>query len=140
MNMGGRKKPSRRLALALLGIALVSGVFLRLWVISQKTIIQHDEGISYLVATGHQNEYSRLLTNKTPPYGRFVPASDWKRLINTEKPFVFNEIRQGLENTDNHPPLYFWLLHLWTLTLGVNIHSGPMLNLAFFVLGLLHPV
>jgi hypothetical protein len=137
MNKNVSNAASRRLAVTLLCVAVITGVFCRWCIISHKTIIQHDEGISYLAATGHQNEYEQLLVKKTSPYGRFVPASEWKRLIQPEKQFIFGEIRQGLEDTDNHPPLYFWLLHLWVLVFGVSIQSGPALNLIFFVLSLL---
>ena len=131
------KSSSRRLALALLLMALVAGLFFRGWIMAHKTIVQHDEGISYLAATGHQNEYMKVWLKKISPYGTFAPASDWKRLIRPEETFVFGDIRQGLADSDNHPPLYFWLLHLWVLVMGVDVHTGPMLSLIFFALGVL---
>lgn len=45
-----------------------------------------------------------------------------------EERFCFQEIQAGLAETDIHPPLYFWLLHLWFLVFGANSWSGPWLN------------
>jgi uncharacterized membrane protein len=33
--------------------------------------------------------------------------------------------------TDVHPPLYFWLLHLWVLSVGLSVQSLFGLNLIF---------
>ena len=38
-------------------------------------------------------------------------------------------IGDDLARYDNHPPLYFWLLHVWIALFGLNLHSGVLLNI-----------
>lgn len=85
--------------------------------------ISHDDGISYIAATGHQSEYALQ-----PPAGAWVQAREWKRLWKPETFGCFRAIRDGLANYDIHPPLYFWMLHLWTFCRGTELTSGPSLN------------
>jgi len=51
-----------------------------------------------------------------------------------EKRFCFKQIASDLAHNDIHPPLYFWLLHLWCLLWGVSLWTGPSLNLLLAVL------
>jgi len=124
-----------------LAIALIAGIALRGMRIASKRTIEHDEGISYIAATGHQGEYDRVAAGAAP-CGRWVRASDWARLWSPEDSWCFGRIGRELSTLDIHPPMYFWLLHVWCTGFGVSLAAGPGLNLAlsvvsFFVLFLL---
>ena len=58
-----------RLALALLAVALVGGLGLRLVALGGKDAIAHDEAITYIASTCHQGEYDELTTSGAPPFG-----------------------------------------------------------------------
>jgi len=120
-----------KLSFFILLIGIVAGIGLRINAISRKSTLSHDESISYLSATGHQGEYSFITSKKIKPYGQWSSASEWKRFILPEKRFCFNKIGSDLARYDIHPPLYFWMLHLWSLLFGVHLWTGPSLNLLF---------
>ncbi len=117
----------------ILALALIAGSALRLAGIAGKKEIGLDEGISLLVATGHEGAYTRVISEKTPPYGRWVPAAEWKRFILPEDSFCFARISRDLTDSDVHPPLYFWLLHIWFLLFGAGAGSGAWLNFVLFL-------
>jgi uncharacterized membrane protein len=115
----------RNFPVCILFIAIVVSIGVRAVLIGNKTTLHYDESISYLAATCHQNEY-RLAPFGTKP----TPIGDWHRLLQIEDRFCFQEIQSGLAQADIHPPLYFWLLHIWFLIFGVSLWSGPLLNVA----------
>ena len=43
-----------------------------------------DEGITLLAATCHEREFLDTLSRRRAPYGRWVNASEWKRLVHPE--------------------------------------------------------
>lgn len=108
------------LALILYGLLLVLGV-------EGTPVPSHDSIISYLAATGHQAEYERSRSGELS--GRFVKASEWKRLWRIEDRFCFSRIAGDLAHNDRHPPLYFWLLHLAFMTAGASVWAGMALHL-----------
>jgi hypothetical protein len=116
-----------RLGIVILAVALLATAVLRITGVAGKRTITHDEGISYLSATGHQGEYSEV-SNGLYPAGNWVHASQLKRFVRLERRFCFKQIGFDLAHYDIHPPLYFWLLHLWSLMFGVNVWTGPSLN------------
>lgn len=69
--------------------ALLAGGLLRAATAFPKPVLYHDESHSYQAATGHVGEAARVTYDKQPPYGRWVPAADWKRLLRPERPFCF---------------------------------------------------
>jgi hypothetical protein len=110
---------------ALLVACLAVGVGLRLESVRHKETPSHDESISFIAATCHQDAFER-----EAPVGRTVPAAEWQRFWDTgEGTFCFAAIGHGLAETDLHPPLYFWLLHVWSLIFGVGLTQGVWLNL-----------
>ena len=118
-------------------ISLVMGLVLRAIAITNKTSISHDEGISYLAATANQGAYQRVQENTAYPYGTWVTASKWRDFFTVRERFAFPQISRDLIESDIHPPLYFWLLHIWTIPFGVHAWTGPTLNLLFFVLSVI---
>jgi len=114
----------------ILAAIVAAACLLRVIGISQKRVMTHDEAISYLAATGHQGEYAEVLRSQGFPYGRWVEAKDWQRFLLPEKRFCFKVISRDLADYDIHPPLYFWLLHVWVLIWGVQVWSGAALNVA----------
>ncbi len=115
-------------------LIIAASVFFRVWSISQKNMLSHDEAISYLAATGHQAEYHSTAKEKNPPFGEWVKAIEWKKFIKPEGRLRFGKISFDLAHYDIHPPLYFWLLHLWVLIFGVSLWAGPALNISLFLL------
>jgi hypothetical protein len=115
-------------------ISLVITTFLRAEIITRKRTINHDEGISYLCATGHEGSYSLLTKNGQPPFGTWVKVSEWKKFLQLKENFCFKKISFDLAHYDIHPPLYFWLLHLWSMIFGVEVWTGPSLNILIALL------
>ncbi|MDQ4072410.1 MAG: glycosyltransferase family 39 protein, partial [Actinomycetota bacterium] len=124
----------RRLALALLACLLVAAGGLRLAGGADKSGLTHDESISYLAAACHQGHYARITLSGEPPFGRWVAASDWKRLLRPDRALCLGDIGRDLAREDIHPPLYFWLLHVWALVFGVGLWTGLSLNIALATL------
>ncbi len=124
-----------RLFLIILALAVICGAALRIVGTAGKKTIDPDEGISYMVATGHLGEY--FAVDKQPPYGAWVEASEWKKFLQVESGFCLKQIGSDLANHDIHPPLYFWLLHLWSLILGIHLWTGPSLNILISVMAIL---
>ncbi|HUT23836.1 MAG TPA: glycosyltransferase family 39 protein [Sumerlaeia bacterium] len=91
--------------------------------------ISHDDGISYLAATGHLGLYATMM-----PQSRWVPASAWQAYWAPGDFGCFARIGSDLANYDIQPPLYFWLLHAWTHVFGAGLSSGPALNIVLSLL------
>jgi hypothetical protein len=120
----------KRLALGLLICGLVLGATLLLIRSGAQNTLSHDDVISYLAATGHMGAYATEI-----PAGRWVPAQAWQAYWMPDRFGVFGQIGRDLARYDIHPPLYFWLLHIWIQVTGVRLSAGPLLNTAFLLLG-----
>ncbi len=124
---------NRRWYVILLVLVLVAPLGLRVAGVVSKSTLGHDEGISYLAAAGHQGQYNSIAYRMRHPAGNWVKASQWKKLLIPDKQFAFKEISDDLAQFDIHPPLYFWLLHIWSLLFGVHVRTGPLLNVVIFL-------
>jgi hypothetical protein len=122
---------------AALAAVIIVCVALRIAAIPTVETPRHDDAISYLAATGHQREHAIIVWRPTPPYATWATAADWQRLWVLDHPFCFARIARDLGLYDIHPPLYFWLLHLWLVAVGVTARAGPTLNLLLSVVTLL---
>jgi len=115
------------LILLVVGIG-ISG-YLQLTTISARHTVTHDEAISYIAATGHKQAYRQGM-----PSGQWVKASEWKQYWQPDRFLDFRTIGTDLARLDIHPPLYFWLLNVWTYIFGTGLHAGAVLNVVFFAL------
>jgi hypothetical protein len=122
-------RTNSKLLVFILLFSIGATIAFRAVLIANKVTFLHDEGIAYMAATCHQAEYSRTAFGPSPQ-----PASTWKNLLRVDQKFCFGQISRDLGASDLHPPLYFWLLHLWSLLLGVDVWTGPVLNSMFAVL------
>jgi 4-amino-4-deoxy-L-arabinose transferase-like glycosyltransferase len=95
--------------------------------------VSHDDTISFLAATGHQGEFQHIVDEELEPVAQWVPASRWQALTRIEQPLPLLTIARDLGHHDIHPPVYFWLLHVWSLLVGVHLWTGPLLNVALHV-------
>lgn len=120
---------------AALVAVILFGAGIRLYGRAAHPDLLRDEGISYLAATCHQGEFDAVVRGSL--VGKWVPASEWTRLVRVEDRFCFRTIARDLIKTDKHPPLYFWVLHLWLLAFPVAPWTGLALNLLFFAFGAL---
>ena len=119
--------PSRFPTVLLLA-ALLAGAALRAAGAFGKPVLYHDESHSYQAATGHVGEAAGITYGRQPPYGKWVEAREWKRLLRPERPFCFVTISRDALAYDVHPPLYYWLLHVFCLAFGTHLWTGPLLN------------
>ncbi|MFI5221885.1 MAG: glycosyltransferase family 39 protein [Bacteroidia bacterium] len=110
-------------------------VFAALFIIACDLFYSHfkvmyggDEIISYLCATGNSVNYEEVLHGQFP-YGKISDAAEWKKYFEINEPHSYLKIASDLCVNDLHPPLYFWLLHLFVLGFGVHIFTGILLNL-----------
>ena len=77
-------------------------------------------------ATCHQREWENA------HFGiQEQPIKYWKQFLRVEQKYCLEEIKQGLLEADLHPPLYFWLLHFWSLPVGIHEWTGLLLNTIF---------
>jgi hypothetical protein len=98
---------------------------------AQEGGITGDEGISLLAATCHQREFREALSGHRAPYGQWVPARSWRRFVEPDAFACFGTISRDLAAFDVHPPLYFWILHVWLSVFGLQRWTFVALNLVF---------
>lgn len=118
-----------------LALVLLIGCALRWLERSVDVRWNSDEGISYLMSTCHGLEFADALGSGATDLDRFVPAKRWQRLIESDGRFCPGTVSHDLSEADVHPPLYFWLLHVWTLAFGRSTAAGTALNLLLFGVG-----
>ena len=128
---------SRRdtIGLLLLALAVAAGLTLRVAGTLEKRTIEHDEALSYLTAAGHIGTYrsTQIEGGEHVPAGRWVRASAWKQFLQVDNTFCFKQIGKDTADHSNHPPLYFWLLHIWMRGFGTNLWTGLSLNFVIFL-------
>src|SRR3954453_18358714 len=109
--------------------AVVAGGSLRLASVDHKESSSHDEAISFVAATCHQDGFRHVTARQSYPYAVRAPAASWQRFWKIDRRWCFGSITHGLAHTDIHPPAYFWLLHVWSVATGVGLQQAVWLNI-----------
>jgi hypothetical protein len=117
---------SRLVWTTVLCLALVLGTAVRLQSMSTKRSLRNDESVTYLAAAGNLGAFAAAGTGTLS--GRWEPVQRWQSYLSTDGFWGFDRIRLDLNHLDSHPPLYFWLLHVWMWAIGLHIWVGPLLN------------
>lgn len=104
-------------------------------VVCIKIVPSGDETISYLCATGNQQHYEQIHSQQEV-YGKEADISSLQHYF-TRQPGSFKNIAADLTKTDLHPPLYFWLLRLFTYLPVSLFTSGLILNFVLHLLSFL---
>lgn len=122
-------------------MALLLHILLQLGISLNRRELTGDEGITFLSITGHQGEYAQIVDWKQPPYGKWMPAAEWKNLSRPKSAVAepkahgevaeFERIAWDLAHYDLHPPLYFWLAHIVVTRFGAGLPHVLGLNLLF---------
>jgi hypothetical protein len=124
---------SHHLTPRLLGAALLALIVLGFgirWALSaEKQVLEYDDAISLLGATGHEGEYAEIAYAGSYPLEHWTAAAEWQRMIATEPGRGLAVVARDLALYDIHPPLYFWLLSLWVRMAGNSLGALHMLNL-----------
>ncbi len=89
------------------------------------SVIGQDDVASLLTAMCHQGDYMTSI-----PQGEWSSAGEWQRYWRLDRVGCFSTIRRDLGLYDIHPPLYFWLLHVWLALAGTSFGAAAMLNIA----------
>jgi 4-amino-4-deoxy-L-arabinose transferase-like glycosyltransferase len=111
---------------------MLLGTGLRLDAMHANPNVQHDEAWSYATASGRLGAFEKAMQSGLS--GRWVPASAWQYYWQSDSLGDLAHIGPDLATYDVHPPLYFYMLHLWLMLTGMHHWAGPALNLIFAVL------
>lgn len=123
----------RRWAYVVLAFAVVACVGVRLAWVPHRPVLAHDEAITYLHAAGKGAEYVGAVEPSATgrasgsPAGTWVSASEWTDFMRPVGQGLA-EVSASVTKTDRHPPLYFWMLHVWEKTVGWDLNVGRMLQ------------
>ena len=116
----------------LIAVGVVFGVLVVVVVRATGSLI-HDEIISHLVATGHLDDWQRVIEGGRPA-GMWTSGADLHHFLQRDSHSTLAAVDQNLSDLDLHPPLFFWAL-LGVRSLGVGIiPSGPVLNITIVLL------
>jgi hypothetical protein len=127
---GGAHRAGPRRAAAITAVVAVVALAVTLHVLELASLrrVSHDDTISFLAATGHQGEFQQVVDEGLDPVAQWVPAARWQAYTRIDQPLPLLTIARDLGHHDIHPPVYFWLLHVWSLAVGVQLWTGPALN------------
>lgn len=131
---GRRSLPIRRaVAWLIVFAALVASAALIHFRAQIKSSIEHDEGITFIQAAPAMAEWVDIAENHVAPAGTWAPAAQWQSFLEIREPLAFEAIGHGLAQWDIHPPVYFWVLHAWSLLFGMSPASSIWLNILIAV-------
>src|SRR5262245_13035094 len=97
-----------------------------------------DEVFSLAMATGHSLEHRAV--DAQPQLGDFVeldspvPATEFRRYIQHDNPPASpSRVMRAVLLSDTSPPLYYLLLHAWTLIFGTSDMALRLFSVTFFI-------
>ncbi|MDD5166910.1 MAG: glycosyltransferase family 39 protein [Candidatus Omnitrophica bacterium] len=97
------------------------GAFLRLNNLAERSLWT-DEFFTLFQSSGHAVDIKNLLD---PLSGQHAPAlfkaRDFKTFLKNDSSKNIQDVTRGLLYTDTHPPLYFWLMHIWMKVCGDGV-------------------
>ncbi len=118
----------RRLAFALLALVAVVHVGFVVKSVRNRGALDHDEIISQLAATGHLDDWERVIGGARPT-GTWETGADLRALFAVDDHSSPAATGSNLGHLDVHPPLFFWAL-LGARAAGLGIlWSGPIINI-----------
>ncbi len=112
------------------------GLFLRLNNLSSRSLWT-DEFYTFFQSTGHALEIKNLLDSlpdKYPP--EVFTAGYLKSFLSLDLRKGLKDVSLGLLSTDTHPPLYFWIIHIWIRLFGDSVFSVRFFSLFIGVLSI----
>lgn len=107
--------------LTVLLLILAAGFILRLNNVSERSLWT-DEFFTLFQSTGHGTELNSLIdyvSSEGSP--ALLKAQRIKDLLKIEAKKNLKDVSEGLLNTDTHPPLYFWIMHIWMKSFGDSV-------------------
>jgi mannosyltransferase len=114
------KTGERWLFVAICGIAIATQLF-----VAQRSGLYVDEVFSLGIATGHSLDHPAAKAD--PAFGDFAeadhprPVQDFQRYLKHDRPPAsLPRLIRAVFLADTHPPLYYVLLYIWTLTFGTS--------------------
>ena len=116
---------------ALLIALLVFGVLVRSYGIFQvKEGLTNDESITIVGASANEAAYLQSM-----PFlaDTLITTGTVQAYFARPTQLDLGTVAYDMVHCDNHPPLYFWILHVLHVAFGLQLWTGPLLNL---VLGL----
>lgn len=102
-------------------LILTAGFVLRLNNLSSRSLWT-DEFFTLFQSTGHGADINNLLdylSKQREP--RVLAANRVKALLKVDPAKTIKDVSRGLINTDTHPPLYFWIMHIWMNRFGDSV-------------------
>lgn len=122
-------RPGGRAGVVAAALVLLLGAALRVAALAGKQSLEHDDAMTYVASSG------RPYSDWTSLEGRWVAASEWKALrAPAPGPRLVEVARHLADSGVVHPPLFFWLLHAWSLAFGTGLAAGPALNVLLALL------
>ena len=118
----------RKLAFVLLALVAVAHIGFVVTSVRNRGALDHDEIISQLAATGHLDDWERVIGGAKPT-GTWETGADLRAFLAVDDHSSPAATGTNLGRLDVHPPLFFWAL-LGARAAGLGIlWSGPIINI-----------
>lgn len=106
---------------------LALGLLLRVNNLSGRSLWT-DEFFTLFQSSGHGVDIVNLLDGfserETPP---LLKSRDFRLFLESDPAKNIRDVTRGLLDTDTHPPLYFWIIHIW-----MKVFGDGLFGLRFF--------
>jgi uncharacterized membrane protein len=109
------------------GLLLVVWASTRTLILVHKDIRSYDGSTATLGATGNLPVIYDLMNENSGNTN--LQVAKWRDIIFNQEGKTIKDVYDGQLNHDIHPPLYFYLLHIWYKIFGLNPQWGVLLNI-----------